>query len=390
MGEKGYMKENERVTLVLVDTCAFRDVNSDFLGITRELLPSFFSTINEKGIVLLTHPILDNEIRKHIEDSGLYKNYQALIYQLVKTNDTLKYFELNNEELFSNIKELDIKERLFETYKEYYRNAIHLEYGDPADVFSLYFNGEPPFAPSGNKKNEFPDAFVFNGAKKYLENHPNDILLVVSKDKDWISAFNGIENTVISASVSEALTKISSIDSILSSEMLDEIFRGAYDEILSDAKFHVESECFELEDYETFNELEIVSVEVDSVSDSFTPLKITRDSILISTDITVKVSGYAEVFDEDNSIWDSVDQEYIYMTYADVYFTDAEVNVECEILISFDFDSPEDTAEVVRLKLLNQGNIFINCRNATVTQIDDDEIALRVLREDKGYPRRNK
>ncbi len=46
-----------------------------------------------------------------------------------------------------------------------------------ADVFSLYFNGMPPFAPSGNKKNEFPDAFVFYGAKKYLENHPNDILL---------------------------------------------------------------------------------------------------------------------------------------------------------------------------------------------------------------------
>ena len=390
MGEKSYMKENERITLVLVDTCAFRDVNSDFPGVIRKLLPSFFSTINEKGIVLLTHPILDNEIRKHIEDSGLYKNYHALISQLIKNDATLKYFECNNEDLFSKIKELDIKRKLFETYKEYYRNAIHLEYGDPADVFSLYFNGMPPFAPSGNKKNEFPDAFVFNGAKKYLENHPNDILLVVSKDTDWISAFNGIENTVICPSISDALTKISSIDSILSSEMLAQIFRGAYDEILADAKFHVERECFELEDYETFNELEIESVEIETVSDSFTPLKITRDSILISTNISVKVSGYAEAFDEENSVWDSVDREYVYMSYVDVDFTDAEASVECEIRISFDFDSPEDTAQVVELKLLNQGNICINCPNAEIIEIDDDEMALRVLREDKGYPRRNK
>lgn len=35
------MKENERITSVLVDACAFRDVNSDFLGIIRKLLPSF-------------------------------------------------------------------------------------------------------------------------------------------------------------------------------------------------------------------------------------------------------------------------------------------------------------------------------------------------------------
>ena len=31
------MKENERITSVLVDACAFRDVNSDFLGIIRKL-----------------------------------------------------------------------------------------------------------------------------------------------------------------------------------------------------------------------------------------------------------------------------------------------------------------------------------------------------------------
>ena len=98
------MKENNRITLVLIDTCAFRDVNSDFPGIIRQLLPSFFSTINKKGIVLLTHPVLENEIRKHIEDSGLYKDYQILVSQLYKNNETLRHFACTNEELFSKIK----------------------------------------------------------------------------------------------------------------------------------------------------------------------------------------------------------------------------------------------------------------------------------------------
>ena len=44
------MNEENRITLILIDTCAFRDANSDFPGIVKSLLPSFFSTADEKGI----------------------------------------------------------------------------------------------------------------------------------------------------------------------------------------------------------------------------------------------------------------------------------------------------------------------------------------------------
>ena len=111
--------------------------------------------------------------------------------------------------------------------------------------------------------------------------------------------------------------------------------------------------------------------------------------MLLSTNVTIKVSGYAEVFDEENSIWDSVDREYFYMAYADIDFTDAEAEVDCEILISFDFDDPENTAQVIEFHLLNQGNICIDCEGASIREIDEEELSVRVLREDKGYPRRN-
>lgn len=35
------MSVDERITTILVDTCAFRDANSDFIGISSMLLPSF-------------------------------------------------------------------------------------------------------------------------------------------------------------------------------------------------------------------------------------------------------------------------------------------------------------------------------------------------------------
>ena len=70
-GRETNMNEENRITLILIDTCAFREANSDFPGIVKSLLPSFFSTVDEKGIALLTHPVLENEIRKHIEDSSI-------------------------------------------------------------------------------------------------------------------------------------------------------------------------------------------------------------------------------------------------------------------------------------------------------------------------------
>lgn len=145
-----------------------------------------------------------------------------------------------------------------------------------------------------------------------------------------------------------------------------------------------------MEDYETISDLEIESCIVRRIDCSFIPLEITRDNLLISTNLMLQVTGYAEVIDEENSIWDSIDQEYVYSSYMDIDFTDVEVEVECEVLISFDIDDPADTAQVISFKLLNQGNICIKCEDAIVTQIEEDEMAIRVLREDMGYSRRRK
>ena len=379
--------ENDRVTLIMVDTCVYRDVNCDFLGIGRSTLPSFFSTIEDKGIVLLTHQVLENEIRKHIEASSIFKDFQTLKSLLDKCKNTLNYFQCE-ENPFSKILDLDIKDKIFEAYKRYYSKSISLEYGDPSTVFELYFSGKPPFSVTGKKKNEFPDAFVFDATRKYIEEHPNEVLLVVSKDSDWLKAFEKVENVICCDSIGDALTIISKIDGILSDDMLNMIFWGAHEEILSDAQHKIEYECFEIEEYEAFNELEIHNIEVVEVSDEFVPLKITRDTVMLSAYIKVKVSGNAEVLDENNSVWNKENNEYIYASYADMDFEDAEALVECEITLSYDFDNLENSSEVVKLKLLNQGNISIHCKDVTVTEVSENEMSIRALREDKGYARR--
>lgn len=379
--------DTDRITTIIVDTCIYRDENSDFLGINKQLLPSFFSTAKDKSIALLKHPILDKEMYKHIEDSGLYNNYKQLVEKIEKCNSTLKYLELDQEVVLEKISKVNMKEELYKAYLKHYEDAICLDYGNPENVFELYFKGEPPFA-TGKKKHEFPDAFVIDAIKTYINQHPNDILLVVSKDADWINAFKENASVIVCDKLEDAQLKISNIDSILSPETIDEIFNSVYMDILTEAQSHIEDECFELEDYEDFEEFAIDTIVIENANYSFTPLKITRDHILASTEITAKVWGHAEVIDINNSVWDSVDQEYVYVSYADIQFSGAKVSIECELLISFNFDTPENSAQLEELKIVNQDNICINPKDLTITYIDEDEMAFRCLREDKGYPRR--
>lgn len=382
------MQENERITTVLVDTCAFRDANSDFIGIGSSLLPSFFSAINDKEILLLQHPILEREIEKHIEDSGLYKDYQNLISQLNKCKYVLQHANCFDENLFKRISKYDIKGKCFESYRDYYKDAVSLDYPNPEIIFEQYFSAKPPFSLTGKKKNEFPDAFVIEATKQYLEDHPNDILLAVSKDGDWENAFANNSEVIVCQSIDEALKKINGIESILSNNMLNEVFRGVYEGILINAKDSLECECYELIDYEFIEDLEIDSIKVEYVDDCFTPLKISRDRVLLKSTLTIKVSGHGEIFDEDRSIWDSEDKEYIIQEFSDIEFSDGYAEVDCEIGIIFDFDNPENSAEIDSFKLISRGNISVSCNSPTITPISNNDMAIRCLREDKGYSRR--
>lgn len=383
------MSEKARITAVLIDTSSYRKANCDFIGINSKTLPSFFDAIEQKELLLLTHPILNKEVEKHIEESGLCQDYKNLISQVHKSKNVLKSLG-HNEDVIEEIISYDLKSAVVSEYNEIMKKAVNLDYPDPSIVFDLYFSAKPPFAEIGKKKHEFPDAFVIESAKEYIEEHYNDVLLVVSNDNDWENAFKDIENVIVCKSIDDAITMINNIECILSQEMLDDIFKAVYEDLILKAQKDAEFEAYELEEYEFTEDLEIDSVEVIDIDDGFIPLKISRDSILIKATARLKVAGHGEVLDEDNSIWDSEDREYIYVSYADLDFENGYAEVECEIEIGFDFDCPEGSAEVISFKLNNRWNISVECDSVNLTTVDEHELALRCLREDKGYTRRFK
>lgn len=61
------------IDAVIIDTSALEAKQFDFLGITSEVVPAFYDLLRQKDIKLLSHPVLQGEVKKHILFSDLIK-----------------------------------------------------------------------------------------------------------------------------------------------------------------------------------------------------------------------------------------------------------------------------------------------------------------------------
>lgn len=79
------------------------------------------------------------------------------------------------EELSEKLSKLDMAKRLNDSFDSFYQHATAVPNVDAKEIFSDYFNALPPFSPTGNKKAEFPDAFILKGVKVYCAQNPQFI-----------------------------------------------------------------------------------------------------------------------------------------------------------------------------------------------------------------------
>ncbi len=347
------MKNNNRITMVVVDTSVLQIANFDFLGIKSDVLPLFFNAIKEKSIMLVSHPILESEILRHIEESSICKNQKTLFNMINKNKKILELSGLDIETLTSKLEGFDAKEKLAKAFLENYSSAKKLSYSDPAIIFNKYFNAVPPFSATGDKKNEFPDAFIIQAIKDYLEKHPKERALIISNDNDWISAFGMSEQIVICNRIEEGTEKINEIDCVIDKDDIKQIYIKLIDNILEKLQVLVEEESYTLSEYEFIDDFETDNVVAQSLSGKFYPLKITRNSVLLKAKVKVDVDGHGVVFDDAQAYWDREDNCYYYRPSANLDLKNGECQLDFETLIEFDFDNPIGTSYIKSIRLTN-------------------------------------
>ena len=81
---------NRKIDAVMIDTSAYHKNQCDFAGITNSIIPMLLQLLEANDILLLTHPVLEGEIKKHIRESELVTRIEHLQTSLKKYNRQLQ------------------------------------------------------------------------------------------------------------------------------------------------------------------------------------------------------------------------------------------------------------------------------------------------------------
>lgn len=366
---------------VIIDTSELEKYQFDFYGWTTKTLPLFFSFLKEQKISILNHPVLDGEIKKHISHSLLLERINGLHQNFQRNKDFYKLIGISPEDAIKRLSELNVEQELLKEYNSFYGESVMLPFSSPEKVFDEYFNSCPPFSETGNKKHEFPDAFIIESVKDYLKKNPLSNILVISKDSDWEQAFKKVERVSFCDSIDDALKMIQSTSKI------ETIVSDCKKDIIKAIQSQAEFECYNLSDYEMpiYEDIDISSVKVEKIA-NIVPLRITSSTVIFKCIAQIIVNGSTRIIDEDRSCWDHEEKAYLFVSYIDISFEKGQSDIECEITINYSSEENDYTSEVSDARIIEKYAIDIDLDGADITiyECSDDQLAYEALLEDHG------
>ena len=327
---------NKTIDAVIIDTSALLRTQCDFLGINSALLPSFYNLLSQKGVMLLDSDILHREVLNHIHESSIVKTMNELENALKKSSKILSALNVPVESIRHQFETANVLDKLIKQYETIYSNAHKLPYPDSQKVFDLYFSSK---------------------------HEPYKIVLAISQDSDWETAFENNENVICIDSFDKAINLLQD-----ESDLADVVFEALNKNISDEILFLADCECYELEEYELVDDdIEITEMRLLDLDSMPVLLKLDKDSVVLKVTAKLAFNGRAKIFDDDNSVWDSIEREYIFKVYSDIEFVGATTEIECEVEIKFDLNDIKDSAEITSAKITTGNPILISLNGANVS-----------------------
>ena len=199
--------EDKEYEAILVDTSIF-----DRYGLRLEKgLLGKLSQFKESDIDYLLPDVIKGEIKSHLEKK--VKSSRASLEKALNDAEDHLFFDASklNSAKSTLIDSREIEDIVANRIDNFIANtgAIVLECGNYISITNLldkYFQNDPPFAETGNKKSEFPDAIVLLATEAWAKEEGIQVLAVAS-DKDWKNYCDTSTNIDYIEDLAEALSK---------------------------------------------------------------------------------------------------------------------------------------------------------------------------------------
>lgn len=307
----------------------FLDTNI-FISGKYNLKSSYFSLLNnliKKGDVrLLCSEIVIGEVIQHMESDitnavQKYNKAQKEYYESYAHYDTFNYLKKNVEkEIFM------VKEKINAFFTQENSLLLSLEKVNLSSIMSLYFKKKPPF--ETKKPYEFKDAFNIGLISSFIK-EKKEVVYFITADEGMHKAVKG--NSLIR--VYQSLEKFYNDDDI------KELYNNSNVDLLkeyitkNDLKEEFSNVLQNSEVIRTgFEDYEVLSFDIKDVLLVLQFGETKGDTIFSEIEVNIEYLVSLSCFDEERSIYDPEDKEYIYKATKNIY----ERHKKC-ILVKLEF-----------------------------------------------------
>ncbi|MEH2467815.1 PIN domain-containing protein [Nostoc sp.] len=342
---------------------------------------------SDTSIKIIISEVVKNELLNHLEEKP--KSLYTDIGRFLKDAQIHCQFEGDIDYikrlLFQGRKPEEIAYNRLENFIETTSIEIIQAQGN-VEVFELlnkYFKNESPFAGTGKKKNEFPDAMALMSLESWAEKNGKKVL-VISEDSDWKQYCTDSQNLVLIKSLSECFelfqqAKPYNICRQLSEKyyqgeltLMKDAITSALEDKFYELNFYIEaSSPYQYEDEITNvrhkqNELKIIK-EPNII---FRPIHFDNDTLVVeaksSIDISVECTFYF-------TTWDSIDKEEVAIGTNTI---EKEQNLDVTVLLTLIDESEkfDEEIEVNEIEITTtEIRIYFDCVEPDWRDESDDD-----------------
>lgn len=352
------------ITALTIDTSIFERNSLALEGGLLAQLEQF----REGEFELVIANTVASEVKRHLAKNATDAT-KALRTALAHTAKHRALSSAHQEELtaLANLAVADDDARARKRFDDWAQqvgaNVIHEdEFASIGEVMRRYEAGEPPFAETGEKKQEFPDAVALSTLEGWAKKRDTRIL-AVARDKDWQRYGAQSERLVVVDDLADALSTIQGLGPAREpSVRLATLFVGGdavglHDAVLEAARYQADKFEFQVEADSQFAvqeegiEAAVYDISLD-ISDATgaTLATISHDK----GQAVIKLSGAASLsVDVHFSFekFDSIDRDYVGMGSTTI---SDDVEIEFEALVTVQIDADGLTLRGVELLPVTQ------------------------------------
>jgi hypothetical protein len=169
---------------ICIDTNIFRETGYAF----DKGLPAQLAQFADSPVQVVISEIVHREMKRHLTES-IGKARAALEKGIKEAQQEMQASDgaasRARKAILTGESDAEIAQRRLDAFYEICGATIlPVDSVTSREMLERYFNQEPPFAATGDKRREFPDAYALMSVEKWAEE--NDFkVLVVSQDKGW-------------------------------------------------------------------------------------------------------------------------------------------------------------------------------------------------------------